>query len=346
MNKKLILVLDRFAGESLAWLQTHSEYETLALPDIRTAKSLADFLITASINSHWVVGLITRSKFQLNQTSLEMLPHLEAFVTATVGFDHIDFIACKKRNIKLAYCPHAHSASAAELTWALLLACAKKLPKANRATQTGIWNRSEFMGVELAEKTHGIFGLGRIGSRVAQIAQAFGMQTIAYDPYRDDSWFQKHNTTRVGVDELFHLADSISIHAPLTFETKGRVHRIHLATLKEHSILINTARGGILNEEDLILHLKKNGPGFFGLDVLQEEPLRTDSDLLKYPDQVILTPHIGANTFEAFQAVSYEAARNLIALLRNKAISTPLPPLDEWFLSISGPSELAGTARF
>jgi D-3-phosphoglycerate dehydrogenase len=151
-----------------------------------------------------------------------------------------------------------------------------------------------------------------------------------------------HGAQRVGVDELFHLADTISIHTPLTRETKGRINRIHFDMLRPDSIIINTARGGILKEDDLLLHLKNKGLGTFGLDVFQNEPLKSGSEFLLYP-QVVLTPHIGATTVEAFKGVSMEAAKNLVGLLRNEAVTGPLPPREEWFQAVS---QLAGTSPF
>lgn len=341
-NRLKLVVLDRLSAESIAWLQAHAEYDVIALTHLKTFDELETQAEESGLDLKTVGGLIARSKFRLDENTLSALPSLQAAVTATVGFDHLDLAACRARAIKLAYCPDSHSASAAELTWALLLACAKKLKAADAVARSQDWNREPLMGWQLEGKTHGVMGLGRIGTRVAKMARAFGMRVVAHDPYRDNAWFEKHQAERVGVDELFHLSDSVSIHTPLTRETKGRINRIHLDMLRSDSIIVNTARGGILREDDLLLHLKKKGPGTFGLDVFQNEPLKQGSDFLLYP-QVVLTPHIGATTLEAFKAVSMEAAKNLVGLLRNEAVSGPLPPQEEWYLAVS---QLAGTTPF
>jgi D-3-phosphoglycerate dehydrogenase len=266
---------------------------------------------------------------------LRELPNLRAIVTATVGFDHIDLAACAERGVAVAHSPLAHADSAAELTWALLLTCARKIKQADAMARKSEWSRDSLMGFQLAGKTHGIIGLGRIGTRVARMARGFGMNVVAHDPYRDNEWFKTHEAERVGLDELFHMATTVSIHTPLTRETNGRIHRIHFDHLKADSILINTARGGIIKEDDLILHLKNKGPGHFGLDVFSQEPLRKGYDLLNFP-QVVMTPHIGATTLEALEAVSFESARNLVGLLTNGAVSGPLPPHEEWYQAVSG----------
>lgn len=337
-----ILVLDRLSAESVAWLKAHTEHEVLALSQVRTLAELQAYASEAGLDLTSVVALIARTKFQVDSKALEALPNLKAVVTATVGFDHFDLAACLAKKVKLAHCPDSHSASAAELTWALLLACAKKLRAADTVARSQDWNRDPLLGWQLEGKTHGVMGLGRIGTRVAKVARAFGMRVVAHDPYRDNAWFEEHQAERVGVDELFHLSDSVSIHAPLTRETKGRINRIHFDMLRADSIVVNTARGGILKEDDLLLHLKQKGHGTFGLDVFNQEPLKPGSDFLLYP-QVVLTPHIGATTIEAFKAVSMEATKNLVGLLRNEAVSAPLPPREEWFLAVS---ELAGTSPF
>ena len=341
--KTLFIVCDRFSAEGIAWLKSHGGHEVLHLPEVQTAAQLEAALPLETVHKlSNVEGLIARSKFKVNKDFLEKVPNLKAFVTATVGFDHIDLEACATRGVGIAHCPDSHSASAAELTWALVLACAKKLRAAEATARTQDWNREPLLGWQLDGKTHGIFGLGRIGARVARIAQGFGMRVVAHDPYRNNQWFEKHSCERVGVDELFHMSDTVSLHVPMTRETKGRINRIQLDLLKPDSIVVNTSRGGVLKEEDLVIHLKNKGPGTFGLDVFNFEPLRADSELLKFP-QVVLTPHIGATTHEAFKAVSMEAAKNLMGLLRNQAVSGPLPPPEEWFKAVS---ELAGTSPF
>lgn len=326
-----ITVADRFSADAFAWLKSHSEFDV-----VRSTE-------TARLSE--TEGLIIRSQFKLSKDVLATMPKLKAVVTATVGFDHIDLEECEARGIKVAYSPNAHSAPAAEMTWALLLACARKLKEADKTARTQDWNREPLLGTQFDGKTHGIVGLGRIGTRVARIARAFGMNVVAHDPYRENDYFAEHHASRVGMDELFHLSDSISLHVPLTRETRGRINKNLLGFMKPHSILVNTSRGGVVKEDDVVLHMKAGGHGMFGLDVFAQEPMRKDYDLLKFA-QVVVTPHIGANTREAFDAVSLEAARNLVALLTNgeanKTVTGPLPPQEDWYRAASG---LAGSFR-
>ncbi len=321
MNRVKITIADRFTAEATAWLKSHSEF------DVETSTDPARLKETEA--------LIVRSQFRLPKEVLDLMPQLKFVVTATVGFDHIDLDECASREIKVAHAPLAHAAPAVEMTWALILACARKLKAADKTARTQEWDREPLLGTELCGKTHGVIGLGRIGSRVAKIAHAFGMDVVAHDPYRDNDYFAKHGATRLGLDELFHVADTVSIHVPLTKETKGRINRVEFAFLKPHSIIVNTSRGGVVKEDDLVLHLKAGGHGTFGLDVFTQEPMRKGYELLNFP-QVVVTPHIGANTRDAFTAVSMEAARNLVGLLTKGPVSGPLPPDEDWYRAASG----------
>ena len=306
-----ITIADRFTAEATAWLKSHAEF------DVVNSTDPARLAVTE--------GLIIRSQFKLTKDVILSMPNLKAVVTATVGFDHIDIPSCLEREIKIA-----HSPAAPELTWALLLACARKLKEADKTARTQTWDREPLLGWQFEGKTHGIIGLGRIGTRVAKVARAFGMTVVAHDPYRENDYFAKHEATRLGLDELFHVSDSVSLHVPLTKETKGRINRVQFDFLKPHSILVNTSRGGVVKEDDLVLHLKAGGHGTFGLDVFTQEPMRERYELLNFP-QVIVTPHIGANTREAFDAVSMEAALNLVGLLSGGDVSGPLPPDTDWY---------------
>lgn len=316
-----VTIADRFTAEATAWLKSHTEFDVAVSTDpTRLAETEA---------------LIVRSQFKLPKEVLAAMPRLKFVVTATVGFDHIDLEECRVREIKVAHCPDAHSAPATEHTWALLLACARKLKAADKTVRLQEWDREPLLGMGFYGKTHGIIGLGRIGTRVAKVARAFGMQVVAHDPYRENDYFARHEAQRVGIDELFHLSDSISIHVPLTRETRGRINKNLFEFLKPHSILVNTSRGGVVKEDDLVLHLKAGGHGAFGLDVFTQEPMRKGYELQNFA-QVVMTPHIGANTREAFDAVSMEAAHNLVGLLTGGPVSGPLPPPEDWYRAVSG----------
>ncbi|MBK7891946.1 MAG: hydroxyacid dehydrogenase [Bdellovibrionales bacterium] len=313
-----IAIADRFHAEALASLKTNPALNVVPFDEASRPELQA---------------LIVRSKTKINEAFLATVPRLKALVTATVGFDHIDIKACATRGVRIAHCPDSHTAATAEHTFALVLACARKIPDINIAVHEGDWTRDRHVGIELSGKTYGVIGLGRIGSRVARIAQGFGMKVVAFDPFRDDSYFEERGATRVGLDELFHLANVISAHVPKTPETHHMIHSYRLGLLHAESILVNTSRGGVIKEEDLITHLRQKKHGRFGLDVFESEPLARDSGLLEWP-QVIVSPHVGAHTAEAFRAVSYEAAQNLISLLTETPPTGPLPPPEEWYSAI------------
>lgn len=316
-------VADRFHAEARAWLTEKLHGKAGArLIDVKSDAELA--------SCH---GLIVRSKFALTRARLAQAPQLRAAVTATAGFEHLDLTAAHERGVRLAYTPDAHTAPAAELTWALALAAARKLNSAWRAQTEARWaSRDELLGENLCGRTYGIVGLGRIGRRVGRIAQAFGMKLVAYDPYLDDEVFRDAGAERLALDELILAADVISLHVPLTDESRRLIHGGHLQHLREGQILINTSRGEVLAEDNLLTHLKAGGAGVFGLDVFAREPLPADSPLWSHP-QVLCTPHIGALTESAFREASLQAASSLLHLLEGLDAPNMLPPQAEWYSS-------------
>ena len=316
MTKHRVAILDRFHHEALQSLKSNGEFEVVE------AASASD-----------ADALIIRTKTKVDAAFLKLHPKVRAIVTATVGFDHIDLEACAKAQVKVAHCPDSHTQATAELTWALVLACARRTLESDRAVRAGLWDRDQLVGTELGGHTYGIAGLGRIGSRVAKIAQAFGMNVVAFDPYRDDDYFAARDVSRVGLDELFHLSQVISLHVPNTRETRGMVHRYRLDLLKHGHILVNTSRGGVIVESDLIDYFRAGGLARIGLDVFESEPLSRESGLLTHP-HILLSPHLGANTAKAFRAVSFEAAANLSRLLKNEAPTGPLPPPEDGYQAI------------
>lgn len=278
-----------------------------------------------------VEGLIIRSRTPIDRSFLAQAPELKAVVTATSGFDHIDLDATTERELAVMYTPEANAQSAAELTWALALACARRIPEAHRAVKTGDWRREALIGRELAGKTFGVIGLGRIGGKVARLAQAFGMKVIAFDPYKDDARFADLATTRVALGELLRLADFASLHVPATPETRHMITPLHLENANPALILVNTSRGLALREQDLIAALENSQIAGAGLDVFEKEPLARHSALTGIPN-VVLSPHIGATTTEAFAAASREAAEKMLRFAKAHKTSDTLPPDEEWYL--------------
>lgn len=316
-----VLVTDRFEIDSFAFLQSDSRLDVKrsATPQ-PIAIELAD-----------VEGLLIRSRTKIDRALLEAAPNLKVVITATSGFDHIDLNETQRRKLTVMYTPEANAASACELTWALALACTRRIPEAHRAVKSGEWRREALLGRQLEGKTYGVVGLGRIGGRVARIAQAFGMKLVAFDPYRDTEHFEKYGAQRLGLEELFRVSDYVSLHVPASPETNGMIHRYLLDAANRGLILVNTSRGPVVSEQDLCEALTMGWIAGAGLDVFEREPLPRHSNLLNFSN-VVLSPHIGATTTEAFGRASREAAEKLIVFVEKKAITDPLPPTDAWWM--------------
>lgn len=315
-----VLITERFALTSLVQMQTDSRFHIVH-----------DMQWFQKPKETWqdIEALIIRSQTKVDQKFLELFPRLKVIITATAGFNHIDIELCCQRNILLSHCPSSHTASTAELTWALLLACTRRLIEAQKAVQRGDWDRNKILGIELQGKTFGVVGLGRVGSHVARIAQAFGMKIMAFDPYQEDESFNQ-NIERVSLEELLTQADVVSLHVPLTKETWHMLGEMFLASLSPHAILLNTCRGPVVHEKALVQLLQANKIGAVGLDVFEYEPLARDSKLLQFQN-VVTTPHVGASTREAFEKASQEAYLKLQRFLENQDLGDELPPKVAWY---------------
>ncbi|RLF06120.1 MAG: hydroxyacid dehydrogenase [Thermoprotei archaeon] len=221
--------------------------------------------------------------------------------------------------IVVTYCRHTgEEISVAEHAVALMLACARRLVEADRCVREGRWrDRVKLVGVELRGKTLGIIGLGAIGREVARIAcRGLGMKVVAYDPYVPDEVFEKLGVRRVGLEELLEESDVITIHAPLTLETRGMLSRERLARVKRGAILINTARGAIVDEEALYEMVMKGHIFYAGVDVFSEEP-PSRNPLLKL-ERAVLTPHIAAFTREGLYRMDMAIAEDLVKFFRGQ----------------------------
>lgn len=274
-------------------------------------------------------GLLIRSKTKLDKNLIEQCSQLQVVITATSGFDHIDFKACKEAQISLMHTPESNAHSAAELSWALLLATQRKLISGHQQIKQGIWERQKLRGHELRGKSLGLIGFGRVGRHVARFAQAFDMNVSAFDPYLETHEFSSRKVHRLGLDELIRTVDIISLHLPLTPETQNMLHRTYLENLQDMTTLINTSRGQIIREEEILYALTRGWLGAVGLDVFDKEPPRK-SALLNHP-AVTMTPHLGANTEEALYSSSMEAAQKLISFFDGGLISDELPPKTKWY---------------
>lgn len=319
-----ILITERFSLTTLIKMQKQSEW-----------KVIHDLQWYQKPNNLWadVNILIIRSQTKVDKKLLNLFPQLQLVITATAGFDHIDLKLCQALNIRCFHCPSSHTASTAELTWALLLACARRLHEARTALVNGDWDRNKIVGSELSSKSLGIIGLGRVGTHVAQIARAFQMKLFAYDPYQNDEVFDTTQAERVSLEELLSQSDVVSLHVPLTPTTRHLMGDLYLESLSPDSILINTCRGPVIHENALIQKLQGRKIGAVGLDVFEYEPLSKDSKLFNFSN-VIMTPHIGATTKEAFEKASEEAFTKVLLFLSkdNTSIKDELPPRTQWWL--------------
>jgi D-3-phosphoglycerate dehydrogenase len=242
-------------------------------------------------------ALIIRSATQVTKEVLEAGTELVVVGRAGIGLDNVDVEAATARGVMVVNAPTSNVLSAAEQAMALLLAQARNLPQAHASLKSGKWERSKFEGVELSGKTLGVIGLGRVGALVAQRALAFGMRLVAYDPFVSEERARHMGVELLGLEELMALSDFVSVHLPKNASTLGLIDAKLLAHSKAGQRIVNTARGGIIVEADLVEAIKSGHIQGAGLDVFATEPC-TDSPLFEL-DSVVVAPHLGASTKEA-----------------------------------------------
>ncbi len=254
-------------------------------------------------------ALLVRSATRVDAELLAAAKGLRVVARAGVGLDNVDVKAATQAGVMVVNAPQSNIVSAAELAVGLLLAAARNIAPANSALKQGEWKRSKYSGIELYEKTAGIVGLGRIGALVAQRLSAFGMTVVAYDPFVAAGRAAQMGVRLVSLDELLRISDVISVHLPKTAETLGIIGAEQLATVKPSLILVNAARGGIVDEAALHAALKEGRLAAAGLDVYAKEPC-TDSPLFEL-ENVVATPHLGASTDEAQEKAGVSVARSV-----------------------------------
>jgi D-3-phosphoglycerate dehydrogenase len=259
-------------------------------------------------------ALITRSGTPVDRQLLERGSRLKIVARAGLHFDNIDVAEATERGIMVMNAPHQSALAAAEHTLALLLALCRHLPAADATVRRGAWERTPFMGAQLAGKTLGIIGFGRVGRLVAQRAVAFGLKVLVYDPYQDEEMARQLRVTAATFDEVLTRADFLSLHAALTPDTRHLIGRAELARLKPGARLINCARGELVDEVALYDALASGHLAGAALDVFETEP-PTESPLRHLPN-VVLSPHLGASTLEAQREVSTQIAQQVLDVLR------------------------------
>jgi D-3-phosphoglycerate dehydrogenase len=238
--------------------------------------------------------LLIRSKTKVTKEMLEGAPKLKLVIRGGVGLDNVDKEACKGRGIKVMNTPKASSVAVAELAMALMLAVPNRVIEAHNGMREGKFLKKELKRTELYQKTLGLLGIGLIGTEVAKRAKAFGMKVVAYDPFVKSHEVAELKAT---VDEVFREADYISIHTPLTDQTKGMLNKDAFARMKKGVILVNTGRGKVISEPDMAEALKSGQVGAYATDVWTSDPPPADCPLLTAPN-VLMTPHIGASSKE------------------------------------------------
>ena len=301
-----VVVTDGVAAKGLEPLSRDDRFEVLAIPD-SNSDNFAEALLTAD-------GLIVRSATKVDEKKLADAPLLKVIGRAGVGVDNVDLAAATDRGVAVYNAPSGNTIAATELTMALLLSLIRKIPAADSSVREGRWDRAKFKGNELKGRTLGLIGAGRIGGEVAIRCQAFGMDVVIYDPYLSEGRAVELGAQLVSLDSVLEHADVISIHVPLTDETRGLVGAEILKRMKDHVLIVNASRGGVIDEDALSEALNAGEIAGAALDVYETEPLPADSPLRDAPN-LVLTPHIGASTAEAQVAVALEVAESLIRCL-------------------------------
>jgi phosphoglycerate dehydrogenase-like enzyme len=253
--------------------------------------------------------------------AIDAAPRLRVIARYGVGTDNVDLWAAERAGVVVTNTPDANANAVAELAIALMFALLRRLPEQQRRVRDGRWTPAR--GFELAGSTVGVVGLGRIGAQVARAAAALGARVLAHDPYRDAAFAAEHGAQLVSFEELCSRSRVLSLHAPLTADTRGLVDADALARLPEGAVLVNTARGELIVEADLLDALERGRLAGAALDALHAEPPPPDHPLLGR-DDVIVTPHAGAQTEQARRAMARTATAELLRVLRGEAPRHPV----------------------
>ena len=310
MTETKIFVADDVSDSGLQPLRTAGfivdKRPRLSAPELRAA--IAD-----------CAGLVVRSETKVTADLMDSTTTLRVIGRAGVGVDNIDVPAATERGIVVMNAPDGNTITTAEHTIALLIALARRVPQANSSLKSGRWDRKSFIGVELQGKTLGVVGLGRIGRTVAARARAFGMNIVAFDPFIAPEQARDAEIELAPLDELFANADFITVHTPLTAETRGVIGSEAFARMKKGVRIINCARGGLIDEGALYDAIKSGTVAGAALDVFVNEPPPVDHPLLLL-DEVIVTPHLGASTAEAQEGVAFTVAEQMRDYLLSGAL--------------------------
>ena len=263
-------------------------------------------------------AVIVRGRTKITDSVMEAASSLKVIGRAGVGVDNIDLDAAKKRNVTVVNAPMSTSLAVAELTFGLLLAVAREIPRADAAMKQGEWLKKEFKGVELQGKTLGVIGYGRIGAAVGQRASAFGMNEVAYDPLVSEEEMQERGAEPVSIQDLYAWSDFISLHLPLSVQTRDMIGPLAFSQMKDSVRIVCAARGGIIDESALVAALNSGKVAGVALDVFGQEPPGL-TETVSHP-RVIATPHIGAQTAEAQVRAAEDIANEVLSALRGESL--------------------------
>jgi D-3-phosphoglycerate dehydrogenase len=303
-----VLVADSIADEGIRFLEEYADVSTsngLLEPAARQALAEAE-------------AIVIRSATRIDADTLVAAPKLRVIARAGIGVDNVDVDAASRRGIVVVNAPASVVTSAAEHTIAMILALLRHIPRAHASVAAGHWERKQFVGSELRGKTIGIVGLGNIGAEVARRLSSFEVRLIAFDPYIGDEYATRLGIQLKSLDEIVEQADLITIHVPLTASTRNLFGRAEFNRMKPGCRIVNCARGGIVDEVELVAALADGRLAGAALDVFADEP-PTNPELLR-SDRVVLTPHLGASTEEAQVAASLEVAQQVIAVLAGQPV--------------------------
>jgi D-3-phosphoglycerate dehydrogenase len=318
-----ILVCDPVSEKGIALLQQRPEFEVVVLP-----KRLAEAELLPLVKD--VSAMVVRSETKVSKKVIEAASRLRVVGRAGVGVDNVDVEAATQRGVVVMNTPGGNTTSTAELTFTMILSLARKVPQAHASMTAGKWDRKLFQGVELAGKTLGVLGMGRIGTEVAKRALAFGMKVLGYDPFLTEGRARELGIQlKSDLDEVYREADFITVHMPVTEQTRGMLNAGAFAKMKPKVCIVNCARGEIIVENDLLAALESGKIGGAALDVYATEPLPAEHPFRKHT-AVTLTPHLGASTAEAQEKCGVEVAEVIAAYLLTGEVrnAVNLPYLD------------------
>lgn len=272
-------------------------------------------------------ALLVRSQTKVTEKIMAAGTNLKVIGRAGVGVDNINLEAATNRGIVVINAPDGNTITTCEHAFAMMMALARHIPQAYAKTVQGTWDR-KFLGVELRNKTLGVLGMGRIGSEVAKRAKAFGMDILGYDPFLTEDRAEKIGVKVATVDDIVRQADFITVHTPLTPETKHMISRPQFEVMKKGMRIINCARGGVVDELALVEAIDQGIVAGAAFDVFEKEPPEADHPFLNHP-KIIVTPHLGASTVEAQENVAIDVSEQVLHILRNEPFKNAvnMPPV-------------------